>query len=91
MAYIVYIEKHIPQTNHRIELSNSGHSFLTGMCQMGSGHRGLLDQEDKQDENGIIFHSKSGFSTVFAAMTLGEIQPVQRVYCHGARSVCVQW
>lgn len=57
---------------------------------MGSGHRGLLDQEDKQDENGIISHSKSGFSTVFAAMTLGEIQPVQRVYCHGARSVCVQ-
>lgn len=49
MACIVYIEKNIPQTNHRIELDNCGHSFLTGTCQMGSGHRGLLDQEDKQD------------------------------------------
>lgn len=64
------------QTKLRAELSNSGHSFLTSVCQMGPGHMGLLDQEDKQDSNGIISPSKSGFSTVFAAATLGEMQPV---------------
>lgn len=90
MAHTVYIENRIPPTNHRIELSNSGHSCLTGTCQMGGGHRGLLDQEDKQDENGIISPSKSGFSTVFAATTLGEIQPMKRVHGRGASSVCVQ-
>lgn len=49
MEYTVQKKKKNPQTNHGIELGNSGHSFLTGTCQMGSGHRGLLDREDKQD------------------------------------------
>ena len=47
-AYSVHWKK-IPRTNHQVELHNSGHGFLIGTCQMGSGHRGLLDQEDKQD------------------------------------------
>lgn len=40
---------------------------------MGSGHRGLLDQEDKQDKMELFLIPNQGFSTVCAAMTLGEI------------------